>query len=215
MSWILKRMLIVGLTFALLISSVGLPSTAQLASAKPEDFIPLEITAGTLGAIAVPLLSAGIGSFVCFQEDIESCGDNRVKRPFLVVPVVMTVLGPGLGAAIGVIWAGSSLGVHGNIMMAFMGGLLGEGVSLLTGGVLYSSYIQPESEETQLESNPSGLAGAAVVALVSWLFVAPALGATWGYNLSSEMTSAEGQLPDATGSNSVIEASFTLFELEF
>jgi hypothetical protein len=208
MSQILKKTLAVGLAFALLISSVGLPSPAQFISAKPEDFIPLEIAAGTLGAVAVPLLSIGILGLTCFREEIESCMENPLKRPLLVVPGLFVLVGPAVGAAAGVIWTGSSLGVRGNILMTFIGGFLGEGVSLLTVGILGSSYVRREAEREALGLELSG-----AIALFSWLFVAPALSATWGYNLGSEMTLVERQPSSAREGNSAIEV--TLFKIEF
>nr|BAL57727.1 hypothetical protein HGMM_F52D02C06 [uncultured Acetothermia bacterium]BAL59055.1 hypothetical protein HGMM_OP3C210 [Candidatus Acetothermum autotrophicum] len=145
---------------------------AQEPEKQPQDFIVLELAIGTLGAIGTPIAAFGTISIVCYLETIERCSTNRAKQLALIPLSAAFVAGPGLGAALGVWWVGSKLGVQGNVTMAFVGGLLGEALAILTMPIVLAGITNLDS------SNISWLEMLGGSIYLAWFFIAPAAGAT-------------------------------------
>jgi len=169
-------------TLLVIINTVALQAQEPVRP-TPQDFIMLELAIGTLGAISTPVAALSAIGIVCYLESVESCANNRVKR-FLMIPLfVAAMAGPGLGAALGVWWVGSQQGVQGNVTMAFVGGLLGEALAILMMPIVSVHDITSSASISGLE-----ITG---VIYLSWFFIAPAAGATWGYNLGAKMASGK------------------------
>ncbi|MBI1743957.1 hypothetical protein HYR54_12960 [Candidatus Acetothermia bacterium] len=137
---------------------------------QPGDYFWLEVTSGTVGAVAGGFLTAyavtGIDPLSIFLP----CGDgvgSFICSIWKGIAILAFLIGAPVGGAIGVVISGAFNRVQGSILKAFTGAIAGAAVGFI---ILQAGLIEP------LKLVNPGLI---------FLFYASsvALGATYGYNL--------------------------------
>jgi len=162
-----------GLALVVVLLLAALP----VAAGQPQDAVPGELLAGTLGSLAG--LTAGYfgGRALGAALGLESQLDSRDP-----VTVACVVLGVTSGASLGVAAAGSALGVEGNALAcaggAFLGLVAGMAVEPLLGLLLPRG---PQTSPDLLEILGTVVEAVGFVAAT----VLPAVGATVGFNLGA------------------------------
>lgn len=141
---------------------VLLTAAYPVLAATPSRAITVEFLGGMLGS------AAGVGLGIVAIGSIAPNLESRAARIATVISGV--TLGGGLGATAGVLAAGRILNVEGSVVGCFLGALAGG---------LASAFVEPL---LYLIGIPEGTAE-----LLGFLFlpIAPAIGATIGFNWSS------------------------------
>ena len=142
------------------------PALAQNREPSPGDYFFLEFLAGVGGAFV-----GGISGGILVQKMVTSKEVEEEEA------AVMTLVGVGAGlaagATMGVVVAGSLLGVNGNLLFAPLGAILGVVNAF---GIIYWQEVQEGREFSPI------LRAALVLG-------APAFGAAAGYNIGAKMGS--------------------------
>lgn len=187
-----KRFLLCALVLALALSSVAEEVRAvPERPSRPMDYIFIEFLFGLQGAI----LGGGIGFYATYWtlSIVQPCPPVQPERRAceLGTSLISLIAGPNLGippgaTLLGVSLAGAIVGVQGNLLLAFVGSIVGT----VAGAALAGNWVI-EPTDFSLVVNPVTMA---------------ALGATIGYNIG-----ATAQVPDGAAPT----YRFTFFERRF
>ncbi len=185
-----KRFLLCALVLALSSVTEEIRAGPERPS-RPMDYIFIEFLFGLQGAI----LGGGLGFYATYWtlSIVHPCPTVQPERRAceLGTSLVSLIVGPNLGIPpgatfLGVSLAGALVGVQGNLLLAFVGSIVGT----VAGAALAGNWVI-EPTDFSLVVNPVTMA---------------ALGATIGYNISATVTESEEFTPTYR---------FTLFERRF
>ncbi len=179
-----KRFLLCALVLVLALSSVAEEVRAgSERPTRPMDYIFLEFLFGVQGAI----VGGGLGFYATYWtlSLVQPCPPVQPERRAceLGTSLISLLVGPNLGIPpgatfLGVSLAGAIVGVQGNILLAFLGSIVGT----VAGAALAGNWVI-EPTDFSLVVNPVTMA---------------ALGATIGYNIGATARVPEGVAPTYT-----------------
>jgi hypothetical protein len=157
-------------------------AAAPAVAAAPQEAIPWELLAGSLGSFTGVVVGGSVGRVLLGALGIAPAVESQLRFPVMIGIVVGGITA---GASVGVIAVGSWLGVDGNVSACFVGAFLGALAGMLTEPLLYASGL---FESMGPVAEALGILSAAV---------SPAIGATIGFNMGARAHPSQGQRQEA------------------